>query len=56
MKTCLYRFLGNCKNCKEDYDPRHKPNNYDCPRYHEIQILTFEVKKSLEKKVEVREL
>jgi len=47
-KTCLHRlnrqsFCGNCKTCKEDYEPRtpdHPFNNYDCKDYYEIGILT----------------
>ncbi|MCK4647396.1 hypothetical protein KAT24_00510 [Candidatus Pacearchaeota archaeon] len=39
MKTCLNRFLGRCdKECKRDYNPKHYPNNYDCPDYYEINI------------------
>jgi len=44
MKTCVNRFLGHCPKCKHDYDPNHKPNNLDCPRYKEIEIVIFEVK------------
>ena len=42
MKTCLNRFLGNCKSCSRDYNPEHHPNNLDCSRYYEIEIATFE--------------
>lgn len=43
MKTCLYRTLGECIGCKEDYNPYNHPNNYDCPKYHEINMLEFNV-------------
>ena len=46
MKTCLYRFLKECKDCKSDYNLSHHPNNYDCPFHHEINILTFTVIKN----------
>ncbi len=43
MKTCLNRLLGRCQNCTEDYDTTHHPNNYDCPWYKEVKILTHEI-------------
>lgn len=49
MKTCLYRFLKECKNCSPDYNLSHHPNNYDCPRYHEINILEFVVEEKQKK-------
>jgi hypothetical protein len=36
--TCLNRLLGNCENCKKDYD-NHHPNNYDCQNYIEVHLL-----------------
>ena len=42
--TCLNRMIGNCFDCKKDYNPKHHPNNRDCPNYHEIKIRTFKVK------------
>ncbi|MCX6746734.1 MAG: hypothetical protein NTU63_01205 [Candidatus Pacearchaeota archaeon] len=52
MKTCLYRFLGECKDCKPDYSSLHHPNNFDCPKHHEISFLEFNVVKvSLMEKV-----
>ena len=44
-KTCLNRVLGHCKKCKKDYSPNHYPNNLDCPKYKEVEIIFFEVKK-----------
>jgi len=41
MKTCLKRFLGECKRCRVDYDPNHHPNNLDCPWYEEIELLVI---------------
>lgn len=38
---CLYRMIGQCKNCTYDFNPDHKPNNLDCPRYK--PILAFYV-------------
>ncbi len=32
MKNCLYRMIGHCPTCVEDFDPNHHPNNRDCPR------------------------
>jgi len=37
-RTCLYRFIGQCKNCEIDYEEHH-PNNLDCPRYKEVPIF-----------------
>lgn len=51
-KTCLHRFLGECKNCKEDYEPKskmHPVNNYDCPKYYEIHILSHDIDEKEEK-------
>lgn len=45
-KTCLHRFLNNCKNCTEDYDPNHHPNNLDCQRYREILVCLFTIENS----------
>ena len=42
---CLNRFLGRCKDCSEDYNVNHHPNNYDCRDYKELRIVIFEVKK-----------
>ena len=45
-KTCLHRFCGDCKECKEDYEPIssiHPFNNYDCKRYYEIHFIVNEV-------------
>ncbi len=44
LETCLNRTLGRCKGCKKDYDPKHCPNNYDCPHYIPHILRTFEVK------------
>jgi hypothetical protein len=55
-KTCLNRLIGRCENinrgreCKKDYDTAHHPNNYDCPNYHEANMLVFEVKNKNSKK------
>jgi hypothetical protein len=44
-KTCLNRLIGICENatngqgCRIDYDTTHHPNNYDCPKYHEVTLL-----------------
>jgi len=46
-KTCLHRFCGDCKDCKEDYEPitlTHPFNNYNCKKYYEIGIITTEIK------------
>ncbi|NMB66674.1 hypothetical protein GYA25_01285 [Candidatus Woesearchaeota archaeon] len=43
-KTCLNRFLARCKNCSEDYDITHHPNNYDCPFYKEIKLSVYKIK------------
>ena len=45
-KTCLHRFLGECKGCVRDYEPRtinHPVNNCDCKNYYEIHFLTYEI-------------
>ena len=41
--TCLNRFLGLCPDCKEDYNPDHRPNNMDCPRYERLDLMEFNV-------------
>lgn len=41
-KTCLHRFVGDCKDCKRDYGDKH-PNNRDCPNYKEIHVQYYEV-------------
>lgn len=38
---CLYRMIGQCKNCLPDYDKTHHPNNYDCPRFHPIGLMNI---------------
>lgn len=43
QRTCLYRFLGECPYCKEDYDPSHHPNNLDCPKFRWVSIVHFVV-------------
>jgi hypothetical protein len=45
-KTCLHRFLGECENCKRNYDENNRPNNYDCRNYHEIKIEVIEVEEN----------
>ena len=45
-KTCLYRFLGDCKNCVRNYDENKRPNNYDCEKYREIKIEVIEVEEN----------
>jgi hypothetical protein len=42
-ETCLNRLLGYCKNCKEDYDPFHHPNNTDCRSYQKVTLLEVTV-------------
>ena len=44
FKTCLNRFLGQCKGCDRDYNIEHHPNNYDCPRHIPFSLLIFDVK------------
>ena len=50
-KTCLNRFIKTCEVivkggvCQRDYNPNHRPNNYDCPNYHQIPFLEFTVVK-----------
>ena len=48
IRMCLNYFLGFCKNCVEDRDPTHHPNNFDCPRYKEIALRVFSVSESKE--------
>jgi len=36
---CLYRMIGQCKNCTPDYDRSHHPNNYDCPKFHALGVM-----------------
>lgn len=43
-RTCLNRFIGRCKDCKQDYSQGHHPNNLDCPNYREMKLVIFEVK------------
>jgi hypothetical protein len=51
MKTCLNRLIGNCKNCTPDYNPQNHPNNYNCRNYHEVNLLSFDIKdKTLEER------
>ena len=47
METCLNRLLRRCEEeiCKRDYNSDHHPNNYDCPKYHETNIIMINVKK-----------
>jgi hypothetical protein len=45
-KTCLHRFLGECKECIADYEPispTHPINNNCCKSYYEIHAGAFEV-------------
>lgn len=48
-KTCLNRLIGRCENiinggrCQRDYDITHHPNNYDCRKYHEVNLLELYV-------------
>ena len=50
MKTCLNRFVGRCKKkCERDYNSNHRPNNYDCSDYYEINMRTFEITNQEEK-------
>jgi len=44
MKVCLHHFLKHCKNCVVDFDPQHKPNNLDCPRFKSIEFKTTSIK------------
>lgn len=44
VKTCVNRFLRLCEDCTEDYNTDHHPNNTDCPRYKEIELIIIEVK------------
>jgi hypothetical protein len=42
-KTCLHRFLGECKGCVEDYEPispTHPCNNLSCKKYYEMHYIT----------------
>ena len=39
---CLGQFLNRCK-CEKDIDPKHKPNNYDCPNYKPVTVRYFNV-------------
>jgi len=48
-RTCLNRFLGNCPDCKTNYDLDNRPNNLDCKRYVECHIRTFVVEESKDK-------
>ncbi len=50
QKTCLNRLLGYCPECARDYDPNHHPNNYDCEKYKEVEILSLEIKDLRDKK------
>jgi len=43
MDTCLNRLIGRCRDCSEDMDPSHHPNNTDCPMFRPVALLTFEV-------------
>ena len=43
--TCINHFLGRCKDCKEDYDTQHHPNNLDCPYYKTVKYLILTIKK-----------
>ena len=43
MKICVNRFIGNCPECKRDYNLNHHPNNYDCPGYKEMNLRVFNV-------------
>ena len=42
-RTCVYRYLGVCPHCSEDYDPNHHPNNLDCPMFRLVSIGKFVV-------------
>ena len=42
--VCLQKFLGRCPNCIPDVNPKHRPNNLDCPGYKKMTIGIIEVK------------
>jgi len=46
MVDCLHRVVGDCKDCRLDYDLNHHPNNYDCKRYTPVNLRTFEIKEA----------
>jgi hypothetical protein len=54
--TCLNRYLGRCKDCKEDYDKSHYPNNYDCKNYMEIFVYTIKIEELEDKDKEMIDL
>ena len=45
--VCLNHLLGLCKNCQDDTDTRHHPNNYDCSRFKLAVIYVIEVSAKL---------
>lgn len=49
--TCFNRYSGICKNCTEDYDTAHHPNNYDCKRYLEMPVYEVRVAPNEEEKL-----
>jgi hypothetical protein len=53
-RTCLNRFLGICKHCKEDYSEHH-PNNEDCPRYRELSLIVFDLEFKKWQRLEVKD-
>lgn len=46
---CVNHFLGRCRDCVEDFDKGHHPNNFDCPRFILMHIFGFEVIEVIEK-------
>ena len=40
---CLSMMIGRCRECSEDYDITHHPNNYDCPDYKPTALHVFTV-------------
>ena len=43
---CLGQFLNYCK-CEYDIDPKHHPNNLDCPEYKPVTVRYFRAEKDL---------
>jgi len=42
--VCLNHLLGLCKDCSDDTDISHHPNNYDCSRFKLAVIYVIEIK------------
>lgn len=45
MKTCLNRLIRRCKDCIPNYNPKNRPNNYDCKDYQEATLQVVKVKR-----------